>query len=84
MKPAKQSIETEYLGLTLRATVVFGDTEGDYSIPHGLNELPPYASSIELLSATDDDWWDNLDKRTQLDLTSHAVEMAAELLACDW
>jgi len=32
----------------------------------------------------DDDWWDNLNKRTQSDLTSHAVEMAAELLACDW
>lgn len=55
MKVERVKVEESWKGLTVRGTVVFGDSEGDYSVPGGVRELGPYVEDGEVVTEEGED-----------------------------
>jgi hypothetical protein len=45
-----QQIETEVFGLTVKGTLITGDSYGDKSVPNGVQYLDPYVDDLYIES----------------------------------
>jgi len=72
-RSGREYVEKNFRGLLCSGDVIYGDTEGDASIPYGLNELPPYVDNIKItVPGEGEDLYDLFDQ--------HAIDEIAELL----
>ena len=61
-------VSIQWHGLTVEATVVIGDWEGDPSVPNGVHHLPAYTEDVAISDADGNDMGDYINKQGMDDI----------------
>lgn len=74
-------VNMDWNGLSVTGTVVYGDWEGDGSIPRGKKYLPPYVSDMMVDSPEEEPFDKYLNEMAHQEIVDAMIEWANERVA---